>query len=197
MINKLIKKFRLPAAQGFTLIETLVAVFILVTAIAGPLTIASRGLTTALVAKDQVTAFYLAQDAVEYIRYKRDSACLASGVSPCDNAVWLSTVSACTGANGCYLDSTEHSPVSPSACIPSACLNGTTFTSSKFLYYDYSNSRFTYSATVPNIKQPFARSVIISTINTNEVKLKVTVSWSDTSGVVRSVVVIEDLLNWQ
>ena len=56
--------FKQKIARGFTLIETLIAVLILTTAIAGPLTIASKGLTATLVAKDQISAFYLAQDAV-------------------------------------------------------------------------------------------------------------------------------------
>jgi prepilin-type N-terminal cleavage/methylation domain-containing protein len=68
MINRILKQ-----ARGFTLVETLVAVLLLTVAIAGPLTIISKSLITALVAKDQVTAFFLAQDAVEYVRFVRDT----------------------------------------------------------------------------------------------------------------------------
>lgn len=194
-----ISKKSLPAGrQGFTLIETLVAVLILTTAIAGPLTIASKSLLTAQVAKDQVTAFYLAQDAVEYVRFKRDSACLAGAVSPC--TAWLSTLSNCTGANGCYLDSTENSPVgdTPQACQSGGCIQST-FASSKFLYYDSTNNRFTYS-TSGTTRTGFARQVSITTPvggNAEEAKLTVQVSWSDTGSNTRSVTVYEDLFNWQ
>jgi prepilin-type N-terminal cleavage/methylation domain-containing protein len=196
MINKIKKHIRARAAAGFTLIETLVAVLILSTAIAGPLTIASRGLTAALVAKDQVTAFYLAQDAVEYVRYKRDTACLAAGVSPCDPSVWLSSLSACTSAKGCYLDSTENNPTTPTACsVTTGCISST-FASSKFLYYNPTTNLYTYS-TSGTTKQPFARSVVITSVSSNEAKLVVTVSWIDTDNIVRSVVVTEELFNWE
>jgi len=56
--------------KGFTLIETLVAVSILMISIAGPLTIAQRSLKASIYAKDQVTASFLAQDMIEQI--KRD-----------------------------------------------------------------------------------------------------------------------------
>src|SRR3989344_2234390 len=96
--------------KGFTLIETLIAVLLLSTAITGPLTIASKGLTVTLVAKDQFIAFYLAQDAMEQVRFLRDSACLAAGGGPtgCPEAAWLSSLNNCLASvspDGCYLDS--------------------------------------------------------------------------------------------
>src|SRR3990167_9485995 len=74
MINDMkVKSQKSKVKRGFSLIETLVAVLLLATAITGPLTIASKSFLVATVAKDQVTAFYLAQDAVEYVRFARDS----------------------------------------------------------------------------------------------------------------------------
>ncbi len=58
--------------EGFTLIETLVAVTILTIAIAAPLTLASQSLMAAYNSRDQVTAFHLAQEAVETVRAQRD-----------------------------------------------------------------------------------------------------------------------------
>jgi prepilin-type N-terminal cleavage/methylation domain-containing protein len=173
------------AAAGFTLIETLVAVLILTTAIAGPLTLASKSLTTALVAKDQVTAFYLAQDAVEYVRFKRDSTCLSGG-SPCAN--WLSTLSACTGGS-CYLDSTENSPASTPQSCSATC---------PALKYDTTNNRFTYASPGSGVVATiYTRTVSITTISSDEAKLTVEVKWNDTGGNPRTVTVNENIFNWQ
>ena len=64
--------------KGFTIIETLVAITILMISIAGPLTIAQKGFNAGIYAKDQVTASYLAQDAMEYIKNVRDNNVFAS-----------------------------------------------------------------------------------------------------------------------
>ncbi len=58
--------------KGFTLIETLVAITILMISIVGPLTIAQKSLMAATLAKDQVIASFLAQEVVEKIKNDRD-----------------------------------------------------------------------------------------------------------------------------
>ena len=63
---------KLKFTRGFTLIETFVAISIIMVAIVGPLLIVSRALSSSYYARDQIIAFYLAQDAVEFIRNKRD-----------------------------------------------------------------------------------------------------------------------------
>lgn len=60
-------------SAGFSIIETIVAIAILSIAIVAPMTLAQRGLNGAMYARDQVTAFYLAQEAVEFIRNTRDN----------------------------------------------------------------------------------------------------------------------------
>jgi prepilin-type N-terminal cleavage/methylation domain-containing protein len=58
---------------GFTLVETLVAISLLTISIVAPMSLASQSLATAYYARDQVTAFYLAQEAIETVRAVRDS----------------------------------------------------------------------------------------------------------------------------
>ena len=56
---------------GFTLIETMVAVGILTVAIAVPLGIISQGFISSNYSKNQITAFYLGQEAMEFIEKLR------------------------------------------------------------------------------------------------------------------------------
>ena len=196
--------------RGFTLIETLVAIFILTTAIAGPLTIASRALTSALVAKNQITAFYLAQDAVEYVRFARDTNTLAGGdwLTGAGATGTFINLTSCISTAGCYLDSTAQNPPVITACTTCAMpISNPEFTGRKYLYYNNANGYYSYNSASPaNTKTIFWRQISITSISTTEVKLTVTVYWSDAaagttvgvvSSVIRQVVVIENLLKWQ
>ena len=54
--------------KGFTLMETLVAISVLMLAVAGPLTLAQRSMVSTMISRDQLIASYLAQDALDYVR---------------------------------------------------------------------------------------------------------------------------------
>ena len=71
--------------SGFTLIEALVAISILMIAIASPMTLAQKGLSTATLSKDQMIASFLAQDAIEAVKNIRDQIAV-SDLTPAD---WL------------------------------------------------------------------------------------------------------------
>lgn len=59
--------------SGFTLIETLVAISLLTIAIVAPMSLTAQSLQSAYYARDQITAFYMAQEAIEALRSVRDS----------------------------------------------------------------------------------------------------------------------------
>lgn len=83
-------KTRRPHNQkGFTIIETLVAISILVLAITGPLAIVAQALRSSYFSRDQMTAFYLAQEAIEYIRNVRDENAIKYPTNP---DMWLSGI---------------------------------------------------------------------------------------------------------
>jgi prepilin-type N-terminal cleavage/methylation domain-containing protein len=67
---------------GFTLVETLVAIAILMIAIAGPLTVAEKGLSAAIYARDHLIGSYLAQDGMESIKNIVDTNQIYIGSTP-------------------------------------------------------------------------------------------------------------------
>jgi prepilin-type N-terminal cleavage/methylation domain-containing protein len=196
MINKNFKK-------GFTLIETLAAVLLLSIALVGPMVIAQKGLQSALTAKDQNSAFNLVQDAVEYVRFARDTNCLHANAGGCPAINWLNgpgvDLSNCTNTAGtaaCYLDSMGNNPPNPTSCgaIGNAC---------PVINYDSTNNYFNYASLSSSVTASiFTRTINIkynnncdNTCNSAEADVTVTVSWSDP--VAHSIVVNESIYDWQ
>lgn len=73
---------------SFTLVETLVAIAVLLIAIVAPLSLAHKSLQSTSVTRDQLIAFYLAQDAIDYMKKIRDQ-----NIS--DGALWTSRFPNC------------------------------------------------------------------------------------------------------
>jgi prepilin-type N-terminal cleavage/methylation domain-containing protein len=92
--------------KGFSIVETIVAIAILAVAIVAPLSLAQRGLNASIYARDQVTAFYLAQEAIEYVRNVRDNNNLLGRSGSND---WLKDLENCNGQT-CGLDVTIAPP---------------------------------------------------------------------------------------
>lgn len=82
-------------SQGFTLLETLVAIFILTLALTGPIYIASLAIRSSVESRDNISAYHLAEEAIEVIRNKRDTISLQPGV---DQTNWLYGI---TGGENC------------------------------------------------------------------------------------------------
>lgn len=165
-------------SRGFTLIETFVAITILVTAVAGPLTIASKGLQSAILARDQLTASFLGQEGIEYIREKRDNNKL-QGLS------WLAGLDACIDQE-CTVDATEQQSPAINTCAPGGC---------DAIRFNDESSLYTYSLGDPETQ--FVRSVTIApAANGYEATIISTIEW--TTGVfTRQAVFSEVITDWQ
>ncbi len=174
-------------SRGFTIIETLVAISILLLSIGGPIFAVSSAVSSAVYARDQITAFYLAQDAVEYVRGMRDDNALAQG----DWADFLAELPAsCTGSGSgqCAIDTTGIG--SPFSTCSGACLP---------LGYAASTGLYQYSSGVASI---FTRSVKFADPNpgdlNHEIRVQVTVSWQPSvTAEPKTFTITDNLLDWQ
>lgn len=173
--------------SGFTLIETLVAISILMVAITGPLVVASQVLNYSYFARDQITAFYLAQDAIEYIHNVRDSNALVN-LQNAEQVSWLTNLNSCLVQNGmCRFDSN----LSPDAlgnivgCPAEGCAP---------LNYDSSTGLYAYGG---GDVSKFTREInIIETDADREASITVTIKWNTGSLTGKSISVNEHIFNW-
>lgn len=78
-------KFYANNSKGYSLVEVLIAISILLVTIVGPLTIAQKGLKNATYAKQQNTAFFLAQEALEAVVKIREDQALEAYVASKDD----------------------------------------------------------------------------------------------------------------
>jgi prepilin-type N-terminal cleavage/methylation domain-containing protein len=170
--------------KGFTLVETLVAVGILVIAILGTFTAAQSGLSSTIFSKEQIAAFELAQEGVEQIRNIRDQNGLLS-------QPWLTGISAspsdpCYFGNTCTVDAVKGG-------VPTKCTGGAG--SCPILRQDSSTGFFSYSPlTLP--LSPYRREIQLTSINDHEASILVTVYWSK-GPVNNKFSVRENIFNWQ
>jgi len=167
-------------SRGFSLIETLVAISVLMLAVVGPLSIASRGLISAQYARDQITAFHLAREATELVRNKRDTNMLHPIATPAD---WLNGLDSCRGSNICKVD-----PLTGifSVCTGSSC--SALLKSSTTGVYGYG---FGWEET------PFTRNITIrDVVHGEEIVVEVEVLWQ-TGVMTKSFVITEHFFNWK
>lgn len=179
----------LQISGGFSLVETIVAIGILLMALSGPLSIAARGVFAAGVARDQITAYYLGQEAMEFVRAVRDGNGLSAlGTNP-PSPDWLNGLQGvCTGGNYCRVDVKENGEITSCGSSHGSCPPlklQTTPADNPFYQYGGSGNLST-----------FVRSFTLEDVAADEKRVKVTVSWS--SGIIsRSLTLEENIRNWQ
>lgn len=161
--------------RGFTLVETLVAIAILMIAIVAPLYMLQQAITSANTARDQLIASSLAQEGIEYVYFVRDNNYLAG-------RSWLSGLTGCTGANGCTVD--------PYLSQISTC----TSTCPKLGLYSAANTNI-YTHSAFGVATRFTRTLTLQQVSANQLRATVTVQWT-TSRATYNVQVVEDLYNW-
>ncbi len=177
---------------GYTLLETLVAIVVLSLAIVAPLGIASKSLFQALLAKEQLTAFYLAQEGMEAMRHLRDTNILRTGGGP-TGYDWLDGIPVPLDQD-LYIDVSTIGSGAPHRVEPDLCPGGVC----PPLTLDPNSGLYAYDE-LNDPASPFTRIVRVTPStngNPDEVSVIVTVNWSVGENN-RSVVLREVLFNWQ
>lgn len=187
--------------RGFTILESLVAIAILLVALTGPMVFAQQSLRASRLAGDQITAFYLAQDAIELVKHVRDQNSLYLY-----REEWLTGLATCLASEsvtdgGCQLSSSEWTEGNETSAVVACAANCWVYEQNGFFGIFGKNP----SAGSPPENPRFSRRVRImaadgSTLvpaNSDEALIEVDVSWS-TLGVssVRHVLVREHIYNW-
>lgn len=171
------KTYHLKPNLGFTLLESLVAISILMIAVASPMTISQKGLSSAIHAKNQITASYLAQDAIEYIINKSDNN-VAGGSG------WLDGIKF-----PCDADASKNCIVDTSNSTITNCSGVCPFLKNGSLGQIYNHTGPTES--------PFRRSVTVDEIVAGvEALITVTMYWKD-KGTDRTLNFYTRIYNWK
>lgn len=187
--------------KGFTIIEALVAITILVMSVTGPLALAAKGLALSGYAKDEITAFYLASEAIDVVRNIRDS--------NTQGATWLrlspttgETLLKCSG--GCYFD-VWRDPIKLNTTFGQTSADK--FISTRLCQDDSIQYGYTvFSAPpacapkdltkYPDTQTIFERTVTVQDINPGkEIRVIAKVSWTAKNGLLRNVTISENLFN--
>jgi type II secretory pathway pseudopilin PulG len=180
--------------RAFTLVETLVAVSIFTMSILGLLSILSQGISDTGYAKKKMVAAYLAQEGIEYIRNMRDTFVLYDATdAPTGWASFKNKLlsSSCQLSNGCYFNDGSlnyGNPSQPMAGITLTACGG----SCSPLLYDGSTGKYGY---VSGTNSGFIRKIQINPINTDEIRVFSTITWTQGSGS-HDITFSEDLFNW-
>ncbi len=182
--------------KGFTLVETLVAIAVLSISTMGIFSSVQSSLRNSGFAQDQVTAFFLTQEVIEYIKNIRDENNLYNlnaisngnnlrhwlyGITDCPVGDPLCTDPPCGPGEVCYIDSLLRNVRTCSGVCPN-------------IRQDIAGANPTrlYGYTSGWVQTNFRRDIQITTINANEVLVAVTIAWN--SGPLSRSFVINQML---
>lgn len=166
----MLKKYKILA--GFSLLETVVAIAALTIALLGVYDLMNFSVSRASLAKNQNIAFFLAQEAQEYISNHRLN-------NTIQEQNWISGLSSCRSSNGCYIDAVNKT-------IQECSENCPVIKFDPEVGYNYQSGQDTI----------FQRIIKISVIDEHrEIKVEVQIIWRDRAQT-RSFILENHLFNW-
>ena len=177
--------------KGYSLVEVLVAVAILMISIVGPLTIAAKALQSAQYARQQNTAFFLAQEGITAVNTLRNNGGLDAYTD--DNSVawnWVNQagIASCFEVTGCnidFRDDTLLNNVVDCSDSATACTLLRNTDAPRAVYQHVSGEA-----------SPFTRVITLEYANEDEVLVRSRVSWgSDLLGGEQEVILSTSIFN--
>lgn len=165
---------------GFTLLELLIAIFVITVGLVGGLSAILQALSLSRFSSSKLTAAYLAQEGIEIVRNIRDTNWLEARTAA--NA-WDEGLTGCSG--GCIADY-KHS-YGPSLTDPTLPVFA-----GQYLNVDASGF-YSYAAGTPT---KFKRKIIIQETNPDRLDVTVQISWLD-KGKSYTFSAQENLYNWR
>lgn len=170
------------SSAGYSFVEVLVAIAILLISIMGPLTIASTGLQNAQFAREQNVAFFLAQEGIEGVVYLREKAGLDNFPSGTNTWSWVNALpAACRSGSPCRLDVENHTLAE---CDPVSECDLRLHTSGSVRYRHDAGGEAT----------PYNRTITVEPVNGYTVRVRSTVSWDSSAFSAERSVVLETYL---
>lgn len=180
--NFIHKNFIKKISNGFTLIETLIALVIFTSSVLGLVAILTTSLSTIIQTKQKIIGTFLAQEGIEYVRNMRDSYIVYSMDGWNE---FKDEVINCSALNFCGID---NSKVSTKPGFIFQCIDE----SSCILYISQSTGN--YNTTPPSgTNSGFIRKINIDFISIDEAKVVSEVSWNQGAN---KIIFSENLFNW-
>lgn len=176
---------------GFTLLEVIVAIFILTVGIGGSFSLIQQTISTASMIQSRLIAAYLGQEGIEIVRNIRDNNWLKqreSLQSP-PLPVWNDGMSGCQGPTNCCEG--DYKTKVPPSKTPLTSLVGCDFNSLNYLKID-DDGFYSY---LPGTPTKFKRKILIDPIEDNKMKVVVIIQWKEKNKI-HEVEIVEHITNW-
>jgi type II secretory pathway pseudopilin PulG len=162
--------------KGFTIVEAIIAIFILSISISAMLGLTVSSYSTAKYANNEITANYLLQEAIDSIRNSRDTAFQQK------NWVGFKTkYTNCFSANGCTISTVPFNPVNPTVGICNE---------------SGGNGIPCPIMQINGVNSIFKRQIIMKEISLNEIEITATVEYRNGTSV-KTRKLKMNLMNWQ
>ncbi len=185
--------------SGFTILESIVAIAVLSLSISGVFSSVQQSLSQSIIAKDEVKAFYLAQEAVEIIRHNRDSNQLTKIIT--GSGTWLAGIAQNSG-DPCWFGNTCRVDVaSPNLAVQ--CGNSTNYSWDACPLLNQDQTTFLYGYDGSDPATNFTREIQLERIrddiygNPVEIAVIVRVKWTKGLLITREFKAKTYLLNWR